>query len=128
MRFATVRQIVVLSVVWCTALFALDYVKNPHLWKAGAAPQIAAEGVHIDLWISHLCCTGCLSDVRAALAAVPGLGTPTVAGKDLITQLEADQAAAEVNQYANMVRVPVSDLPNVDFVAIDAALRVKGLI
>jgi copper chaperone CopZ len=128
MRFATVRQVVVLSIVWCVALFTLDYFKNPQLWKAEAAPQVAAEGVHVDLWMSHLCCTGCLGDIRAALAGVPGLGTPTVVGKELISQIDADVSASEVNQYANMARVPVTDLAKVDFVAIDAALRAKGLI
>jgi copper chaperone CopZ len=128
MKFATVRQVVILSIVWCLALFTLDYFKNPHLWRAGAAPAASAEGVHVDLWMSHLCCTGCLSDIREALAEVPGLGTPTVVGKGLITQAEADTAASEVDQYANTVTVPVTDLAKLDFVAIDNALKAKGLI
>ncbi len=127
MRFATVRQIVVLTVIWCAALFALDYVKNPQLWRAESAPRIDAEGARVDLWMSHVCCTGCLSDIREALANVPGLGTPNVVGKELIPQSQAD-AAAEVEQYANMVRVPVTDLAKLDFVAIDSALRAKGFI
>jgi hypothetical protein len=127
MKFATVRQIVILTLVWCAALFALDYFKNPHLWGKTVPPEMSAEGLHVDLWMSHLCCTGCLSDIRAAIADVPGLGTPTVVGKDLITQSQAD-TASEVNEYENMVRVPVNDLAKVDFVAIDNVLRAKGLL
>jgi hypothetical protein len=128
MRFATLRQIIVLTIVWCVALFALDYVKNPQLWRAEAQPRISPEGMHVDLWMNHLCCTGCLSDIRAALATVPGLGTPTVLGKNLLTPTQADAAASKVNEYANMVRVPVTDLAKVDFVAIDSALRAKGFV
>jgi DNA-binding MarR family transcriptional regulator len=35
MRLATARQIVVLAVLWCAALFLLDYVTNPHLGREG---------------------------------------------------------------------------------------------
>ncbi len=128
MKFATARQIVVLTLMWCAALFALDYVKNPQLWKAAAAPPPAREGVFVDLWMNHMCCSGCLGDIRAALANVPGLGAPTVLGKDLLTPTQADSAVAQVNQYANMVRVPVTDLAKVDFVAVDSALRAKGFV
>ncbi len=131
MKFATATQIVVLSIISCVGLFALDYFKNPQLWhrSAAASSATAAKGVHLTLWMNHLCCTSCMDDVRAALATVPGIdAAAAVPPKDLLTQNQANQLNASLPDYGNTVDVPVTDLQKLDLVTLDRALREKGFV
>jgi hypothetical protein len=129
MKFASVRQIVALTALWWAALLVIDYFKNPHLWGPAPVSLVAdQEGVQVGLWFNHLCCTGCLADVREAVAALPGLGAPTVMGKELVTRAQADAPSAAAYEYGNMVRISVNDLDQLDFVALEDALRAKGFI
>ena len=69
-RQATRTQIVLMTAGWLGTLLAIDYVKNPHLRASERMPDKAPPAA-ISLWINHLCCTGCLGEVRDALASVP---------------------------------------------------------
>ncbi len=130
MKFASVTQIVVLSVLTCAGLFALDYFKNPQLWHHPAAMSVPTEkGLHLTLWMNYMTCSTCLDEVRDALKAVPGIdgaaaNTPT----PLRTQAQADQTRSSLPEYGNAVNVPIRAAEKLDFVAIDRALRDKGLV
>jgi copper chaperone CopZ len=130
MTFASVKLILAMILVTCAGLYALDYWKNPQLWHRGPAAQPTAEGgPRLKLWMNHLCCTGCLDDVRKALAGVPGLDSANMTGpKDLLTQKAADVPSASLPDYGNSVSVPISEMDKLDLVVVDRALRDKGLV
>lgn len=130
MRFATVVQIVVMTIVWCVGLFALDYYKNPQLWHPSLPASTNPEkGPRLTLWMNHLCCTGCLDDVRQALTTVPGIDLAgAIVPAQLLTKSQADQASVSLPDYGNKIELPVTDLAKLDFVAVDRALRDKGLV
>jgi hypothetical protein len=131
MRFATVTQIVVMTVVFCAVLFALDYWKNPQLWHAetvAAKTANAKHGVRLTLWMNQLCCTECLDDLRQALQAIPALDVANaVTPKGLMTVAQANQQKGPLPEYGNSVEFPVINLDQLDLVAVDRALRDKGV-
>lgn len=128
MTFSNARQVTVLTLAWAAGLFALDYVKNRHLWQPAAAGP-AAAGVHVTLWINHLCCTGCLGDVQAALAIVPWAGrTAMVRVGTVLPREQADTLGRPLAEYGNWVDVEVPDVSRLEFVSLDRALRDKGLV
>lgn len=131
MKFATTAQIFTLTLAWAGALFGLDYVKNPHLWNKSIPPPsaVGAEGVHVHIWINHLCCSGCLGEVTAALASVPWLGKPA-AERGVMQQATADQVSQSngLPEYGGYLDVPVLDVGQLDFMTIDRLIRDKGLV
>jgi copper chaperone CopZ len=128
MKFATPRQIVVLTAIVCAVLFGLDYYKNPQLWHA-ASERTAKPGVRLALWMNHLCCTGCLADIRQALAGLPGVDLENATGPEqLLPQAEANLQTTSVPDNGNLVELPITDLEKLDLVAIDRALRNKGFV
>jgi hypothetical protein len=130
LKFANFRQIIVLTVLSCAVFFALDFWKNPQLWHATPAAAAAPEkGVHLTLWMNHLCCTACLETVRQALASVPALDLANMSTPpQLLTQDQADKMNTSLPDYGNKLEVPVTDLDKLDFVAVDRALRDKGMV
>ena len=130
MKFATVTQILVLIVVTCIGLYTLDYYKNPQLWHSRSVPTASSEkGPRLTLWMNHLCCTGCLDDVRKALAGLAGVDFANAIGpKQLLTQTEANMQNASLPDYGNSVELPITDLDKLDVIAVDKALRDKGLV
>lgn len=129
MKFATVTQILVLIAVTCLGLYLLDYYKNPQLWHKGPAVTTSEKGPRLTLWMNHLCCTGCLDDVRKALAGLPGVDSANATGpKQLLTQSEANMMSASLPDYGNSLELPITDLDKLDLVAVDKALRDKGFV
>jgi len=131
MTFASTRTLVVLTILWAVALFGIDYAKNPkaaeQMWTAKHMGESAKDGKPvIKLWMNHLCCTGCLSDVTKALEKVSSV---KVKQKELASQESADMEAVDkAKDYGNEVELEVTDLKTVDFMAIDRALRDAGLV
>ena len=130
MKFASTLQIVILSVLTCAGLFALDYVKNPQLWHRASVVQAGGkQEAQLRLRINHLCCTACLDDVRRALAGLQGLQVaPQTAAKSLPTQAQADQLKTSLPEYGNTIDLSVKDFDKVDLIAIDEKLRANGLV
>lgn len=130
MKFATATQIIIMVVVITAGCYAFDYVKNPQLWHHAAVASASAEkGAHLTLWINHLCCSSCLDDVRQALASVPGIDATHASGpKELLTHDQADKATTSLPDYENSVELPIADLEKLDWMALDKALRDKGLV
>jgi copper chaperone CopZ len=131
MTFASTKTLIVLTILWAIALFGIDYAKNPkaaeQLWTSKHMGESAKDGKPvIKLWMNHLCCTGCLSDVTKALEKVASV---KVKQKDLPSQESADMETAEKpKDYGAEVELEVTDLKTVDFMAIDRALRDAGLV
>ncbi len=125
-KLATTPQILAMSIAWLGACMGIDFTFNRHLWTATVAvpPTVA-----LSLRINHLCCTGCFDDVKKALQALPWLTeTPmSVREGSLKTQAEAELAGPAAD-YAGWVDIDVKDVSQIDFVAIDRALRDAGLV
>ena len=130
MNFASVKQILAMIVITCVGLYALDYWKNPQLWHSRSVAMAAPEaGPRLTLWMNHLCCTGCLDDLRKALAGTAGVDLEKATGpKELLTQAAANKEGATLPDYGNAVALPITDLDSLDLVAVDRALRDKGFV
>lgn len=130
MKFASAKQAILLIIVTCAGLYALDYYKNPQLWHHESQEMKASgKGARLALWMNHLCCTGCLADVRQALAGVPGVDLANAtAPRQLLTQEQANMQSTALPDYGNTVELPITDLDKLDLVAIDRALRDKGFV
>jgi copper chaperone CopZ len=79
----------------------------------------------IKLWMNHMCCTGCLSDVTKALEAIPGI---KVRQLPLKSQEQADKEESTAKEFANQVELEVASFRTIDFMQIDRALRDAGLV
>jgi hypothetical protein len=67
--------------------------------------------------------------VRQALASVSGIDATQAAGpKHLLTHDEADKSTTSLPDYENSVEIPIVDFDKLNLVAIDKALRDKGLV
>ncbi len=129
MRFSNTRQIAVLTFAWTAGLFALDYAKNRHLWQPSTAAPALLAGTHVRLCINHLCCTGCLADVQAALSGLPWARRPAMVHTGVVLSREqADAFGRPVAEYGNWVDLEVPDVSRLEFVSLDRSLREKGLV
>jgi hypothetical protein len=126
-RLASRTQIVAMSVAWLAALLAIDYTKNPHLWASAEAPPRPPSAA-LSLWVNHLCCTGCLADVREALAGLPWIDPRQIRARERVISREQAETAGPQAEYGGWVDVGVTALDGVDFVAIDRALRERGMV
>ena len=129
MKFATPTQVLAMTLGGALALFGLDFWKNPHLWNQlpPKAANVSEGGVHVHLWVNHLCCTGCLSEVTNALAGIPWLGKPR-AQPGLLPEEVANQRDKGLPEYGGYLDVPVLDPGKLDFVMIDRLVRDHGLV
>jgi hypothetical protein len=130
MTFATTKQLVLMTLVWALALFGIDYAKNPRtldelLAPPGASSTAGGGAPVITLYMNHLCCSGCLSDVTAALASFKGIAvkTPSVESQD-----EANARETPGTYFGKEIELEVADLRYVDFMQVDRALRDAGLV
>jgi copper chaperone CopZ len=130
MRFSSWKQILVLTVAWAAVLFVVDYVKNPRavseLFGRRLPESTHTDKPHLSIWMNHLCCSGCAGEVQDALKGVPGLGKSEVAEPPK-SATEAEQLAPGETSYANHVEVEVTDVKQLDFVALERALEATGL-
>jgi copper chaperone CopZ len=131
MTFATTKTLIALTILWAVALFGIDYAKNPKaaesMWTSKHMGESAKDGKPvIKLWMNHLCCTGCLSDVQKALEKLPNI---KVKPKELASQESADMETADkAKDYSGEIELEITDLKTIDFMAIDRALRDAGLV
>lgn len=129
MKFASAKQAIILIIVTCAGLYGLDYYKNPQLWHHEHEMAAGGRGARLVLWMNHLCCTGCLADIRQALAGVQGVDLANASGpQPLLTQEQANMQSTSLSDYGNTVQLPITDLDKLDLVAIDRALRDKGFV
>jgi hypothetical protein len=136
-KFSNAKQIIGILVGWALALLVIDEIKDPRpltqiLGKPPTIdPATNLRNPHLTLFMNHLCCTGCLGDVREALAKLPWLGKVDIPDEgNLLPQEKASaQPVAEtLSAYGNRLEVDVKDVAGIDFVALEKALREVGLI
>jgi hypothetical protein len=128
-RQATRVQMIVMTVVWLAVLLVIDYTKNPHLRAADPVATAATRTNGLALWINHLCCTGCMGDVRSALAGLPWVDPEQIRAREhVISREQADEHPTPQSDYGGWVDVGVTSVAAIDFVEIDRALREKGMV
>jgi hypothetical protein len=127
------RQIVTMTLLWTTALFAVDYLRHPRplallfgIKRDRVGVAVRSTKPTILLKVNHLCCSGCLDDLQAALQPLTW-----------VEKVELDKSALLVgNQYepiddfSNSVRIEIKDkdIPRIDFMALDRAMRDAGFV
>ncbi len=131
MRFATARQIVALTLLWTATLYAVDYARRPRTLAsvlAGAEPALTRQplGPRVTLSFQHLCCTGCLSDLRSALGGFAWVGAIRLNARGVPTRAEADAAQVRPGSIANQLEIDVARIESVDFIEMESALRRAG--
>jgi|SRR5579864_8187817 len=118
-RLATAPQILAMSIAWMAILFGLDYIYNPQLWARTV--EAPSSVVPLSLHFHHLRCTGCADDIKRALGTLPWL-------KDAPTAEHASGDDTIMGNYAGWLDVSVQDVSQIDFVALDQALRQEGYV
>lgn len=125
-RLATTPQILGMAIAWAAACMGIDFTFNRHLWTDKV--EMPARTA-LSLRINHLCCTGCLDGVKTALQALPWLKDAPMSVREgsLKTQEEAEVAGPAAD-YGGWLDIDVKDVNQIDFVAIDRALRDGGMV
>ena len=130
------RQIVAMTLVWAATLFAIDYIKYPRpfalffgMKREGFANAVRPTNPTITLSVNHLCCSGCLDDLRAALQPFTWADKVEL-DKDTLARGATSQGEQAPNDFSNRVRIEIKaeNLARVDFVALDRAVRDAGLV
>jgi hypothetical protein len=130
------RQIVTMTLVWATALFAVDYMKHPRplsvlfgIKREGLGEAARLTNPTIILKVNHLCCSGCLDDLRAALQPLSWADKVEL-DKSALTRGADNQRELALNDFSNRVRIEVKaeDIARIDFMAMDRALRDAGFV
>ncbi len=127
LRFATTPQILAMAVAWLGVCMGIDYTFNRHLWTAQV--EAAPSSVPLSLRINHLCCSGCLDDVKKALQSLPWLkDAPMTVREGSLKSQEEAEVAGPASDYGGWLDIQVANVDQIDFVAIDKALRDEGLV
>jgi hypothetical protein len=128
------RQIVTMTLVWATALFAVDYLKHPRplsllfgIKREGIVGAVRLTNPTIILKMNHLCCSGCLDDLRAALQPLTWADKVEL---DKSAQVAGNQREQALKDFSNCVRIEIrtGDIARMDFMALDRALRDAGFV
>ena len=130
MKFSNTGQIIALALTWTAAMVYVDYKKNPRPLRemySGSKRTQADQNIltpHVSLKLNHLCCSGCLDDVKAALKDLPWVGTISIPDE---ASLPDQSNTQEKDTYAGYVDVTVKDIQTLDFVELNQKLRATGL-
>jgi hypothetical protein len=128
------RQILTMTLVWATALFAVEYIKHPRPLSVlfgvkREAPGNAGRLMNptIILRVNHLCCSGCLDDLREALQRLTWADKVEL-DKSALARGAGNQQA--LNDFSNRVWIEIKaeDIARMDFMALDRALRDAGFV
>jgi len=119
LTFASPLLVLALSVGWMAACFGIDYVYNPQLWgRVSAAPPTS---VPLSLHFHHLRCKGCEDEIKKALGTLPWL-------RNASTTVRTGGDDTIAGNYAGWLDINVQDIPQIDFIALDQALRQEGYV
>ena len=130
MKFSNTGQVIALALAWTAAMVYVDYKKNPRPLRemySGSKRTQADQNIttpHVSLKMNHLCCSGCLDDVKAALKDLPWVGTISIPDE---ASLPDQSNTQEKDTYAGYVDVTVKDIQTLDFVELNQKLRATGL-
>jgi hypothetical protein len=136
LTLSTPKQIVAMTLVCLTALFAVDYIKHPRPLavlfgikreRIGGAVRLTKPT--IILGVNHLCCSGCLDDLRTALQPLTWADKVELDNSAFV-RAAGNQRERALNDFSNRVRIEVKaeDIARMDFMALDRAMRDAGFV
>lgn len=134
-RLATAKQIILLALAWALVLCAADFVANPRPLAAvlgvlrgeraaAALPAPAPSTPRVALLMNHMCCSGCLNDLRQALRELPWVGSVHRVKEAPPEEDESHEGAEREGAWVNLESL---DVERIDFVDLDRAVRGMGL-
>lgn len=133
MHFATPRQLIAIALAWALLLVAYDQHANPRplatywaeLKGSSTRPTVVSEGdtPRVKLSMPHLCCSGCLNDIREALKPLTWLAPPRLA-----TPPPPPNTSPADGTTAQEIDFDIVDVTRADFVALHRALEDTGLV
>jgi copper chaperone CopZ len=136
MHFATPRSLIAMVLAWAVFLVAYDQHANPRpvatYWAefkgSSTRPTVVSEGdtPRVRLSMPHLCCTGCVSDIRAALLPLSWLAPTRLATEPPAVQ--DAEGTAEGATTAHEIEFDILDVTKANFVTLDRALSDTGLV
>jgi hypothetical protein len=127
------RQIVTMTLLWTTALFAVDYLRHPRplallfgIKRDRVGVAVRSTKPTILLKVNHLCCSGCLDDLQAALQPLTWVEKVELDKSALLVGNQYEQ----IDDFSNSVRIEIKDkdIPRIDFMALDRAMRDAGFV
>jgi len=130
------RQIVTMTLLWATVLFAVDYIKHPRplsvlfgIKREGLDDAVRLTNPTIILRVNHLCCSGCLDDLRAALQPLSWADKVEL-DKSALARGADNRREQTLNDFSNRVRIEIKaeDIVRMDFIALDRAMRDAGFV
>ena len=119
LRFATTTQIVAMTLAWLGICLGIDYKFNPQLWNKSV--EAAPSTVPLSLHLHHLRCKGCLESIKGALGTLAWLQNAPMS-------VRATGADTAVGDFAGWLDIDVADISQIDFVALEQALRKEGFV
>jgi hypothetical protein len=130
MKFASVRQIVILTLLWTAALFIADSVMHPSTLAAIVCSTPAAvateEKPRVTLSLNHVCCSGCLDDLRVALAGLSWIRNVRLSDGRVPAKSEVEAGLISDTGSAHRVEIEVARVEGLDFVVLKSAVRRAG--
>jgi len=130
------RQIITMTLVWTATLFTVDYIKHPRplsvlsgITREGLVDAGRLTSPTIILRMNHLCCSGCLDDLRAALQPLTWADKVEL-DKSALAPGSGNQREQALNDFSNPVRIEIKaeDIARMDFMALDRAMRDAGFV
>jgi hypothetical protein len=119
LRFATPGQILAMSLIWLAACVGIDYTFNPQLWAK--AKEVVPASVPLSIHLHHLRCNGCSEQIEQALRTLPWL-------KDAPMNVRTPGPEITAGDYQGWLDITVANPTEIDFVALDQALRNDGWV
>src|SRR5260370_38094675 len=107
------KQIVAMTLVWAAVLFAVDYVKQPRplailfgMRREAFGDAVRPANPTITLWVNHLCCSGCLDDLRAALQPLTWADKVELEN-DALAREAANQREQALTDFSKRVQIEI---------------------
>ena len=122
-----------MTLLWTTALFAVDYLRHPRplallfgIKRDRVGVAVRSTKPTILLKVNHLCCSGCLDDLQAALQPLTWVEKVELDKSALLVGNQYEQ----IDDFSNSVRIEIKDkdIPRIDFMALDRAMRDAGFV
>ena len=111
-RFATTAQILGMALAWAGVCMGIDFTFNRHLWTG--KPDLPPT-TSLALRINHLCCTGCLDDVKKALQTLPWLkDAPMNVREGSLKTQEQAEVAGPAADYGGWLDIAVKDANEIE--------------
>jgi hypothetical protein len=134
MKFSNWKTMVALTIAWAAACYGADFLLHPR--PVGEFFNNKHEDLskyskpHITIWMNHLCCSGCVSDVNKALATLPWVGPVTV-GNPVSDMDDANKkgegGVQPLDGARNKIDFDITDVKLADLEQLDRTIRDTGL-